>query len=131
MLLSDEEAREVVLLLSQTEEKHANCEDVLNDNIGVMNTTVTHDVFDTTVIHDGTEYHFLEDGHYYFEYPGLNPIEDSHEMSLNREMSFDVCTPPKKKTKIQFSTAPIKVFLLYKLLLLLFFLISHDFLLRT
>lgn len=109
VLLSDEEAREVVLLLSQTEEKPVNSEDVLNDNI--MNTTVTHDVFDTTVIHDGTEYHFLEDGHYYFEYPGLSPpeLEGSSDLSLQKDLSFDNSTSPKKTFKIKFSTDPIKV----------------------
>lgn len=110
MLLSDEEAREVVLLLSQTDEKHTNSDDVLNDNVNIMNTTVTHDVFDTTVIHDGTEYHFLQDGHYYFEYPGLPPtLEESSGINSSKDFSFDSPAPPKKKSKIQFSTDPIRV----------------------
>lgn len=76
-----------------------------------MNTTITHDVFDTTVIHDGTEYHFLKDGHYYFEYPGLSPAEseDAEMVNSPKIISNDNCPSPQKKSKIQFSTDPIKV----------------------
>ena len=111
MLLSDEEAREVVLLLSQTEEKHNTTEIIANENVEILNTTITHDVFDTTVIHDGTEYHFLKDGHYYFEYPGLSPVEseENGESTVPKDISFDNPPSPKKKSKIHFSTDPIKV----------------------
>lgn len=111
MLLSDEEAREVVLLLSQTEEKHNTTEVVVNEKTENLNTTVTHDVFDTTVVHDGTEYHFLKDGHYYFEYPGLSPAEseENGECSAQKEISFDSLSSPKKRSKIYFSTDPIRV----------------------
>lgn len=111
MLLSDEEAREVVLLLSQTEEKHNTTEIVANEKTEILNSTVTHDVFDTTIIHDGTEYHFLKDGHYYFEYPGLSPAESEEitESSAPKDITFDSVSPPKKKSKIYFSTDPIRV----------------------
>ncbi|XP_042899538.1 uncharacterized protein [Parasteatoda tepidariorum] len=113
-LLSDEEAREVVLLLSRSDESHKDvAEETLNDNCKkeVLNATFTQGEFDSTLIHDGTEYHFLEDGHYYFECPGLSPPEIEENCQL--EPVNDVPDPEhpiRRTTKISFSTNPIKVY---------------------
>ncbi|XP_055949749.1 uncharacterized protein LOC129984021 [Argiope bruennichi] len=116
VLLSDEEAREVVLLLSRSEEVQKNSPDEITNVVdkGILNSTFTaSEKFNSTVVHDGTEYHFLEDGHYYFEYPGLSPTESEEMVELNKsitEESLDSSRASRKKSKISFSTDPIKVY---------------------
>ncbi|GBM26021.1 Neurabin-1 [Araneus ventricosus] len=116
VLLSDEEAREVVLLLSRSEEIPKNSPDEIPSEVdkGVLNSTFTaSEKFNSTVVHDGTEYHFLEDGHYYFEYPGLSSTESDEMVELNKsltEESLDSSQASHKKSKISFSTDPIKVY---------------------
>ncbi|XP_035213190.1 uncharacterized protein LOC118187104 isoform X2 [Stegodyphus dumicola] len=112
VLLSDEEAREVVLLLSRSEEKQKDSpDDMHNENINneILDTTYACDALNATVVHDGTEYHLLEDGHYYFEYPGLSPPE-SEEVEIKPDEISSPNAQPRKKTKISFSTDPIKVY---------------------
>ncbi|GFR16998.1 hypothetical protein TNCT_4651 [Trichonephila clavata] len=80
VLLSDEEAREVVLLLSRADEMQKESPDAIsNDKVYLAQHLLPLRSSIQTIVHDGTEYHFLEDGHYYFEYPGLSPTE-SEEM---------------------------------------------------
>lgn len=93
-LLSDEEAREVALLLSETDEKYES--GVTRDE--------TYNVPENSLIHNGLEYHLLNDGHYYFECPGLEPWEDD-----------EVCEEAfwTKNCRVKFSTKPIKVYSTY------------------
>ncbi|XP_054717292.1 uncharacterized protein LOC129226688 [Uloborus diversus] len=120
VLLSDEEAREVLLLLSQSDEKP---EEKCSTEENALNSTFTQDTFNSTFTQDGsktsftldgTQYHLLEDGHYYFEYPGLSPPEldesGSSEMSAENLNASDDQKVPRKKAKIHFSTDPIKVY---------------------
>ncbi|CAL1289185.1 unnamed protein product [Larinioides sclopetarius] len=115
-LLSDEEAREVVLLLSRSEDISKNSPDEIPSDVdkGMLNSTFTaSEKFNSTLMHNGTEYHFLEDGHYYFEYPGLSPAESDEMVELNKsstEDSLDSSQASRKKSKISFSTDPIKVY---------------------
>ncbi|GFV76079.1 neurabin-1 [Trichonephila clavipes] len=113
VLLSDEEAREVVLLLSRSDEMQKESPDAISNNKSLLSSTFTaSEKFDSTIVHDGTEYHFLEDGHYYFEYPGLSPTEREEmvEITSMSNESVDSNQSPRKKSKISFSTEPIKVY---------------------
>ncbi|GIY93507.1 neurabin-2 [Caerostris extrusa] len=115
VLLSDEEAREVVLLLSRSDEMQKDSpNEIISDIDKDLNSTyVANNKSNSSVVHDGTEYHFLEDGHYYFEYPGLSPTENEEMRELKddiSEESIDSGQSSHKKSKISFSTDPIKVY---------------------
>ena len=63
---------------------------------------------DTSIILDDVEYHLLGDGHFYFESPGLPENSDDE---TNEDVSMLLCpVPPRKKSKVKFSSNPMKVY---------------------
>lgn len=109
-ILSDDEAREVVLLLSRSDEmKTSSEESILEKNI--LNSTYTaNEEFNSTVVHEGTKYHILEDGHYYFEYPGLMSSEqEMTETNSEKDTTDGNCCSSSRKGRLSFSTDPIRV----------------------
>lgn len=114
--LNDEEADVVTMLLSNHEESDASlllsslpgsqrtsgvfesCEKLAEENEDIL-----HDGSDQNFDEDG-EVHFLDDGHFWIEAPGL-PDSDEDEK--------EACTPTahsKKRDKVKFSHDPIKVY---------------------
>ncbi|KAG8177738.1 hypothetical protein JTE90_023629 [Oedothorax gibbosus] len=108
-ILSDDEAREVVLLLSRSDEKKDTTEEsILEKNI--LNSTYTaNEELNSTVVHEGTEYHILQDGHYYFEYPGLTlPEPETKDLVAEKDVTDGNCF--SRKGKLSFSSDPIRVY---------------------
>ncbi|RWS17973.1 neurabin-2-like protein [Dinothrombium tinctorium] len=62
---------------------------------------------ETSIMFGDVEYHMLPDGHYYIEKPGLIEDSDEDEESVSVFLSP---VPPKKRSKVKFSSNPIKVF---------------------
>ncbi|XP_067122648.1 neurabin-1-like isoform X2 [Centruroides vittatus] len=119
-LLSDEEAREVVLLL--TRQQTASNSDLSETGslsapssmyeAGEEEDLAGEAICDTgfssgtSVVYEDIEYHLLPDGHYFIEQPGLGNESDDDEM-------VDYCNIPARKRKVKFSCSPIKVFSTY------------------
>ncbi|XP_023240035.1 uncharacterized protein LOC111638542 isoform X2 [Centruroides sculpturatus] len=119
-LLSDEEAREVVLLL--TRQQTASNSDLSETGslsapssmyeAGEEEDLAGEAICDTgfssgtSVVYEDIEYHLLPDGHYFIEQPGLGNESDDDEM-------VDYCNIPTRKRKVKFSCSPIKVFSTY------------------
>lgn len=63
---------------------------------------------ETSIILDDVEYHLLADGHFYIEMPGLPEHSDEEGEDC---VSMLLCpVAPRKKTKVKFSTRPMKVY---------------------
>lgn len=63
---------------------------------------------ETSIILDDVEYHLLGDGHFYFESPGLPENSDDE---TSEDVSMLLCpVPPRKKSKVKFSSHPMKVY---------------------
>ncbi|CAG2104310.1 unnamed protein product [Medioppia subpectinata] len=63
---------------------------------------------ETSIILDDIEYHLLPDGHFYMEAPGLPDNSDDENEDC---VSMLLCpVPPRKKTRVRFSSKPMKVY---------------------
>ena len=63
---------------------------------------------ETSIILDDVEYHLLPDGHFYIETPGLPENSDDENEDC---VSMLLCpVPPRKKSKVKFSSNPMKVY---------------------
>lgn len=119
-LLSDEEAREVVLLL--TRQQTASNSD-LSETGSVSAPSSMYEAGEeedlageaicdtgfssgTSIVYKDVEYHLLPDGHYFVEQPGLNIESDDDDV-------IEYLNIPTKKRKIKFSSDPIKVYSTY------------------
>lgn len=90
-----------------------NTEESLLDSVNknLLNSTyTTTEEINSTVVHDGTEYHILEDGHYYYEFPGLTlPEPEMKDTQTEKDSSSDMDISLCRKAKLSFSTDPIRV----------------------
>ena len=63
---------------------------------------------ETSIILDDVEYHLLPDGHFYIETPGLP--ENSEDESEDCVSMLLCPVPPRKKSRVKFSSNPMKVY---------------------
>ncbi|XP_076316503.1 uncharacterized protein LOC143228922 isoform X3 [Tachypleus tridentatus] len=121
-ILSDEEANEVKLLLSHQNESSITSiglktEEFCNSNLMSLDGSGVDDEGESVyeipsspgskIVYNNTEYHILEGGHYFTEILGLA------EESEDDEVTMYCPVVARKKTRVKFSSNPIRVYSTY------------------